>query len=145
MFSWLARAFSACLRPVRQYARMSKDDNDDGSDSPSTVDDALVWFRDLEKHSGGEFSFAVVQANEVLEDHSQVETGSDGVFVGVYDGHGGPEASRFINDHLFRHLMSESCFGCFSNSICFLCCLSKFLRKLIWMNLILIIIEFGMK
>ncbi|XP_057424791.1 probable protein phosphatase 2C 25 [Lotus japonicus] len=105
MFSWLARAFSACLRPVRQYARMSKDDNDDGSDSPSTVDDALVWFRDLEKHSGGEFSFAVVQANEVLEDHSQVETGSDGVFVGVYDGHGGPEASRFINDHLFRHLM----------------------------------------
>ncbi|KAJ1423270.1 hypothetical protein SESBI_12476 [Sesbania bispinosa] len=102
MFSWLARIVSACLRPVRRYARMSKDDE---FDSSSTVEDALVWYRDLEKHSCGEFSFAVVQANEVIEDHSQVETGSDAVFVGVYDGHGGPEASRFINDHLFHNLM----------------------------------------
>ncbi|KAJ1432836.1 hypothetical protein SESBI_06373 [Sesbania bispinosa] len=105
MFSWLARIVSACLRPVRRYARMSKDDD---FDSSSAVEDALVWYRDLEKHSCGEFSFAVVQANEVIEDHSQVETGSDAVFVGVYDGHGGPEASRFINDHLFHNLMSES-------------------------------------
>lgn len=116
MFSWLARIVSACLRPVRRYARMSKDDGGvnggDGGDfdGSSTVgsDDALVWYRDLEKHSCGEFSFAVVQANEVIEDHSQVETGSDAVFVGVYDGHGGPEASRYINDHLFHNLMSES-------------------------------------
>ena len=105
MFSWLARIVSACLRPVRRYARMSKDDDFD--DDPSTIQDALLWCRDLEKHSCGEFSFAVVQANEVIEDHSQVETGSDAVFVGVYDGHGGPEASRFINDHLFHNLMSE--------------------------------------
>ncbi|XP_061356231.1 probable protein phosphatase 2C 25 isoform X1 [Gastrolobium bilobum] len=105
MFSWLARIVSACLRPVRRYARMSKDDFNDDS---STNEDALLWCRDLEKHSCGEFSFAVVQANEVIEDHSQVETGSDAVFVGVYDGHGGPEASRFINDHLFHNLMSES-------------------------------------
>lgn len=101
MFSWLARIVSACLRPVRRYARMSKDDLDDAS----TAGDALVWHRDLEKHSCGEFSFAVVQANEIIEDHSQVETGSDAVFVGVYDGHGGAEASRFINDHLFHNLM----------------------------------------
>ncbi|XP_061356232.1 probable protein phosphatase 2C 25 isoform X2 [Gastrolobium bilobum] len=104
MFSWLARIVSACLRPVRRYARMSKDDFNDDS---STNEDALLWCRDLEKHSCGEFSFAVVQANEVIEDHSQVETGSDAVFVGVYDGHGGPEASRFINDHLFHNLMSD--------------------------------------
>ncbi|KAK3030817.1 hypothetical protein RJ639_037198 [Escallonia herrerae] len=91
----------ACWRPVSQYARMSKDEGD----SLGGVDDRLLWCRDLEKHSYGEFSFAVVQANEVIEDHSQVETGSSGTFVGVYDGHGGPEASRFISDHLFLHLM----------------------------------------
>lgn len=106
MFSWLARIVSACLRPVRRYARMNKDDDVDGDDA-SSIEDTLLWYKDLEKHSCGEFSFAVVQANEVIEDHSQVETGSDAMFIGVYDGHGGPEASRFINDHLFQHLMSE--------------------------------------
>lgn len=104
MFSWLARLALACWRPLaRRYAPMSK--NDDSSHSGA--DDALIWCRDLEKHSFGEFSFAVVQANEVIEDQSQVETGRDATFVGVYDGHGGPEASRFISDHLFLHLMSE--------------------------------------
>jgi pyruvate dehydrogenase phosphatase len=56
-----------------------------------------------------------VQANQLLEDQSQVESGSlsladygpQGTFVGVYDGHGGPETSRFINDHLFNHLRSK--------------------------------------
>ncbi|QCE05187.1 pyruvate dehydrogenase phosphatase [Vigna unguiculata] len=80
---------------------MSKDDFDDAA----AAGDVLVWHRDLEKHSCGEFSFAVVQANEVIEDQSQVETGADAVFVGIYDGHGGAEASRFINDHLFHNLM----------------------------------------
>lgn len=100
----------ACWRSVRRYARMNKDNfnyNDiDISDSDSSHQDSLLWCKDLEKHSYGDFSFAVVQANEVIEDHSQVETGRDAFFVGVYDGHGGPEASRFIRDHLFRHLMS---------------------------------------
>lgn len=102
MFSWLARIAWACWKPVRQYARMSKDEGED-----SSIEDSLVWCKDLEKHSYGEFSFAVVQANEVIEDQSQVETGHHATFVGVYDGHGGPEASRFICDHLFLHLMSE--------------------------------------
>ena len=31
----------------------------------------------------------------------------DATFVGVYDGHGGPEASRCMYDHLFLHLTSE--------------------------------------
>ncbi|KAM2576900.1 hypothetical protein TB2_002626 [Malus domestica] len=57
------------------------------------------------RYSYGEFSFAVVQANEVIEDHSQVETSRDATFIGVYDGHGGHDVSRFINDHLFLHLM----------------------------------------
>ncbi|TKY62538.1 phosphatase 2C 43 [Spatholobus suberectus] len=104
MFSWFASIVSSCLRPVRRYARMSNDD-DDVDESSSSTEDSLLWCRDLEKHSCGEFSFAVVQANEVIEDHSQVEIGSDAIFVGVYDGHGGPEASLFIRDHLFQHLM----------------------------------------
>lgn len=96
MFSWLARIAAACWGPVRKYARMRKDEDED---------DALLWSRDLGRHSAGEFSIAVVQANEVLEDHSQVETRPDATFVGVYDGHGGPDASHFISDHLFFHLM----------------------------------------
>ncbi|EYU20690.1 hypothetical protein ABFS82_11G003500 [Erythranthe guttata] len=101
MCSWLGRSVSTCLRPFSRYARMNRDDDEGlGSD-----DDALLWSRDLEKHSNGEFSFAVVQANEVLEDHSQVETGRHATFIGVYDGHGGPEAARYISDHMFNHLL----------------------------------------
>lgn len=89
---------------------MNKDDDDEGSLSGGE-DDALIWSKDLEKHSHGEFSFAVVQANAVLEDQSQVETGRHATFVGVYDGHGGPEASRYISDHLFNHLISETSYS----------------------------------
>lgn len=74
---------------------MSKDDEDD----------ALLWSRDLDCHSLGEFSIAVAQANEIIEDHCQVETGPDATFIGVYDGHGGSDASRFISEHLFSQLM----------------------------------------
>ncbi|KAB2631451.1 protein phosphatase 2C 68 [Pyrus ussuriensis x Pyrus communis] len=103
MFSWLARIACTCWKPLRRYARMNKDDVED-----SSLEDPLLWCRSLDRHSYGEFSFAVVQANEVIEDHSQVETGRDATFVGVYDGHGGPDASRFINDHLFLHLMRHA-------------------------------------
>lgn len=99
MFSWLARAAAACIGPVLQFRPSSKDEDD--------RDDSLLWSRDLCPHSAGEFSIGVVQANECIEDHSQVETGSAGTFVGIYDGHGGPEASCFVLDHLFPHLMSE--------------------------------------
>ncbi|KAL6633762.1 hypothetical protein ACP70R_026433 [Stipagrostis hirtigluma subsp. patula] len=103
MWSWLSKIASACLGPVRRYARMRKDE--DGSDNGRGVADDLLWSRDLGRHAAGEFSFAVAQANEVLEDHSQVETGAAATFVGVYDGHGGAEAARFISDHLFAHLI----------------------------------------
>ncbi|KAI7729460.1 hypothetical protein M8C21_020367 [Ambrosia artemisiifolia] len=36
---------------------------------------------------------------------SWVEIGQKATFVGVYDGHGGPEASRYISNHLFSHLI----------------------------------------
>ncbi|KAJ6406874.1 hypothetical protein OIU84_010396 [Salix udensis] len=108
MFSWLTRITMACWRPGRRYARMSKDDILNDDDKDSAVGDSLLWSRDLEKHSFGEFSFSVVQANEIIEDHSQVETGRDATFIGVYDGHGGPDASRFISDHLFLNLMRHA-------------------------------------
>lgn len=102
MFSWMGRIAEACWGPVRWYVRMRKDEDDD--------DDALLWSKDIGRHAAGDFSFAIVQANEVLEDYSQVEIGRDAIFVGVYDGHGGADASRFISNHLFLHLMSKLLF-----------------------------------
>ncbi|OVA09950.1 Protein phosphatase 2C (PP2C)-like domain [Macleaya cordata] len=90
-------------------------EGDDGSrksrDESGRVD-GLLWYKDLGHHVNGEFSMAVVQANNLLEDQSQLESGPlslldsgpQGTFVGIYDGHGGPETSRFVNDHLFSNL-----------------------------------------
>lgn len=105
MCSWLPKLGSAFWRPLSRYARMNKDDSEE--ENLGVENDALLWFRDLEKHSCGEFSYAVVQANEVIEDHSQVETGRFATFVGIYDGHGGPDASRYICDHLFLNFLSK--------------------------------------
>ncbi|EFH41346.1 phosphatase 2C family protein [Arabidopsis lyrata subsp. lyrata] len=75
--------------------------------------DGLLWYKDSAHHLFGDFSMALVQANNLLEDQCQVESGPlttlsssgpFGTFVGIYDGHGGPETSRFLNDHLFHHL-----------------------------------------
>ncbi|XP_022742286.1 probable protein phosphatase 2C 38 [Durio zibethinus] len=76
--------------------------------------DGLLWYKDLGQHVYGEFSMAVIQANSLIEDQSQLESGPlsssssgpYGTFIGVYDGHGGAKASRFINDNLFCNLKS---------------------------------------
>ncbi|PON90583.1 Protein phosphatase [Trema orientale] len=70
--------------------------------------DGLLWHTDLKPHPAGDYSIAVVQANSSLEDQSQVFTSPSGIYVGVYDGHGGPEASRFVNKHLFPYLQKFS-------------------------------------
>ncbi|CAL5184266.1 unnamed protein product [Lathyrus oleraceus] len=70
--------------------------------------DGLLWFRDIGRYGSGEFSMAVVQANQILEDQSQIESGPLGTFVGVYDGHGGPDAARYVCDHLFRNFQAAS-------------------------------------
>ncbi|XVF17567.1 hypothetical protein REPUB_Repub10bG0134500 [Reevesia pubescens] len=66
--------------------------------------DELLWHMDLKPHASGDYSIAVVQANSSLEDQGQVFTSPSATYVGVYDGHGGPEASRFITHHLFPFL-----------------------------------------
>ncbi|XP_078446858.1 protein phosphatase 2C family protein [Wolffia australiana] len=71
--------------------------------------DGLLRFRDVGKYGFGDFSMAVVQGNQVLEDQCRIESGPFGAFVGVYDGHGGPEAARYACDHLhanFRDICS---------------------------------------
>ncbi|KAF6175644.1 hypothetical protein GIB67_022646 [Kingdonia uniflora] len=63
--------------------------------------DALMWYKDIGHHVNGEFSMAIIQANALLEDMSQLESGplrshelgSRGTLVGVYDGQRGPRVT----------------------------------------------------
>ncbi|KAJ4714127.1 putative Protein phosphatase 2c [Melia azedarach] len=105
MLSRLMNFLRACWRPSSdRYVHTSSD--------TAGRQDGLLWYKDSGQHLNGEFSMAVVQANNLLEDQSQLESGSlstldsgpYGTFIGIYDGHGGPETSRYINDHLFQHL-----------------------------------------
>ncbi|CAF2151304.1 hypothetical protein BRARA_A02093 [Brassica rapa] len=105
MLATLMKLLSACLWPSSSSGKSS-------DSSSAGRQDGLLWYKDSGHHLLGEFSMAVVQANNLLEDQSQLESGPlstldsgpYGTFVGVYDGHGGPETSRFVNDHLFQHL-----------------------------------------
>ncbi|GLT88311.1 hypothetical protein SLE2022_063430 [Rubroshorea leprosula] len=96
MSKWLEQNFLSCLSPMGRILGLSKDD-----DLRS-----LLWTSDVEdnKHAYGEFSFAVMKANVFIEDHSQVEIGKEATLVGIYDGHSGPDASRYIADNLCRNL-----------------------------------------
>src|ERR1044072_6643023 len=100
MLPELMKFLTACFPPRLKLFTRS------GSDAGGKLD-GLLWYKDSGKHCNGEVSMAVVQANNLLEDQSYVEAGSlstsgtdhYGTFVGVYDGHGGPETSRYINVH----------------------------------------------
>jgi pyruvate dehydrogenase phosphatase len=104
----LMNLLRACWRPSsNQHARTGSD--------VSGRQDGLLWYKDTGQHVNGEFSMAVIQANNLLEDQCQIESGPlsfldsgpCGTFVGVYDGHGGPETACYINDHLFENLKSN--------------------------------------
>ncbi|XP_031494632.1 probable protein phosphatase 2C 46 [Nymphaea colorata] len=114
MLSDLMKLVSNCWRPSanNRYGN-GRGSGGGGADAAAVGrQDGLLWYKDSGQHLNGEFSMAVVQANNLLEDQSQIESGAlsslesgpCGTFVGVYDGHGGPETSRYINDHLFPHL-----------------------------------------
>ncbi|GJM97425.1 hypothetical protein PR202_ga14352 [Eleusine coracana subsp. coracana] len=101
----LMNLLRACWRPSsNRHART-------GSDVAGRQD-GLLWYKDTGQHVNGEFSMAVIQANNLLEDQCQIESGPlsfldsgpCGTFIGVYDGHGGPETACYINDHLFQNL-----------------------------------------
>lgn len=92
MPSWLSYLFVSCANTTC------------GNSNKIDDQDALLSYNDIGQHACGEFSMAVVQANQLLEDYSQVESGSFGTLVGIYDGHGGPEAACFIKNTLFSHL-----------------------------------------
>lgn len=98
MLEWFLKMVMSCWRPAKRCSQ-----GQDGTDRQ----DPLLWGKDLCTHSVGEFSYAVVQANAILEDMSQVETGSFGTFVGVYDGHGGPEAARCVNESLYNFVQKN--------------------------------------
>lgn len=125
MLHALMNLLSVCLKPFGRGA--------DKLDSVGVIGNSfggregkegLLWFRDVGKYGSGDFSMAVVQANQVLEDQSQIVSGPLGTFVGIYDGHGGPEASRYVCDHLFRNfqgfsLDSEPTFFSFLLCLCY--------------------------
>jgi serine/threonine protein phosphatase PrpC len=73
-------------------------------------DDRRAWFTELERHRMGEFSMAAYQANSVMEDYSQVEVSDNSLFVGIYDGHDGTNAAKFISNDIYQELLSEFLF-----------------------------------
>ncbi|XP_039116974.1 probable protein phosphatase 2C 78 [Dioscorea cayenensis subsp. rotundata] len=90
-------ALRACLRPLERCFMGRRGGGGGGGDG-------LLWHTDLKPHACGDFSIAVVQANHALEDQGQVVASPSATYVGVYDGHGGPDASRFVRSRLFPHL-----------------------------------------
>ncbi|CAL5046371.1 unnamed protein product [Urochloa decumbens] len=71
--------------------------------------DGLLWWHDHAHCHDGDFSIAVMQANQQLEDQFLVESALPlGTVVGVFDGHGGPDAARFIRDHLLSNLQAAA-------------------------------------
>ncbi|CAA2990852.1 probable phosphatase 2C 38 isoform X1, partial [Olea europaea subsp. europaea] len=88
---------SPCWKPSVEDDR---DNSRNRGGDPSERVEGLLWYKDSGHHVNGEFSIAAVQANNILEDQSQlesgpirsIESGPHGTFVGIYDGHAGPEA-----------------------------------------------------
>ncbi|TVU48002.1 hypothetical protein EJB05_07621, partial [Eragrostis curvula] len=76
-------------------------DGGGGGAGSGSAADGLVWDVALKAHALGDYSVAVAQANEELEDQAQVLAAPSATLVGVYDGHGGTEAARFVNARLF--------------------------------------------
>jgi pyruvate dehydrogenase phosphatase len=64
----------------------------------------MLWQTELRPHAAGEFSMAAAQANAAMEDQAQVLASPSATLVGVYDGHGGADASRFLRSQLFPHV-----------------------------------------
>jgi hypothetical protein len=98
MFQWLSNILCACTSNTSKIiANINQFDQD-----------PLGWSQDLLEHQLGEFSMAAVKANNVTEDRSQLHVGNKALFVGIYHGQNGPEASNFLSTNLCEDLISES-------------------------------------
>jgi len=73
--------------------------------------DGMLWQTELRPHAAGEVSMAAAQANLAMEDQAQVLASPSDTLVGVYDGHGGADASRFLRSRFFPHV--QRAFGCY--------------------------------
>uniref|UniRef100_A0A804M6T1 protein-serine/threonine phosphatase n=1 Tax=Zea mays TaxID=4577 RepID=A0A804M6T1_MAIZE len=110
MLGPLLRLLSACggvwpTSPAPGAAASSSASSGDDSEGR----DGLLWWRDLARCHAGDVSVAVAQANQVLEDQCRLDSApSIGTVVGVFDGHGGPDAARFACDHLVPNLREAS-------------------------------------
>ncbi|PIA51280.1 hypothetical protein AQUCO_01100250v1 [Aquilegia coerulea] len=105
MLGALMRLFSLCWKPFGVKVNGSSGGNNSFGKEGR---EGLLWFHDIGRYASGEFSMAIIQANQVIEDQCQIESGSFGTFVGIYDGHGGPDAARYVCDHLYRHFREIS-------------------------------------
>ncbi|KAI3782472.1 hypothetical protein L2E82_12519 [Cichorium intybus] len=99
MFEWVEKIVHKFWQPLGKYVRMHRREDENASNGH--------WSKALEPHAFGEYSYAVVQANQNMEDFSQVEVGMNGTFVGVYDGHGGNEAAWFVCRYLFENFIHD--------------------------------------
>ncbi|KAK9127212.1 hypothetical protein Syun_016009 [Stephania yunnanensis] len=70
MSSGVMKMVTPCWKPYVDGERGSRKGRDDNGRV-----DGLLWYKDLGCHVNGEFSMAVIQANNLLEDQSQVESG----------------------------------------------------------------------
>lgn len=52
-------------------------------------------------------SHAEHQSNEPIEDTHTIVTGEDFVYVGIYDGHGGPQCSRFLRERSWAEFENQ--------------------------------------
>lgn len=93
-----------CRRPLGSCFGVGSGSSTGSAGGGNGLEHSYVWQTILNNHAFGEYSMAVYQANCPLEDQGQVLASPSATFVGVFDGHGGPEASRFINNHLFSFI-----------------------------------------
>ncbi|KAK2417236.1 Protein phosphatase 2C family protein [Trifolium repens] len=95
MFQWLSNILCACTSNTSKIiANINQFDQD-----------PLGWSHDLLEHQLGEFSMAAVKANNVTEDRSQLHVGNKALFVGIYHGQNGHEASNFLSTNLCEDLI----------------------------------------
>jgi pyruvate dehydrogenase phosphatase len=55
---------------------------------------------ELRPHAAGELSVADALANLAMEDQEQVLASPEAALVGIFDGHGRPDTSRFLRSSL---------------------------------------------